>query len=139
MRKIIFLDVDGVLNCAGTRHKRRGTLGIDSVLAERFKRLVARTGAEVVLSSTWRLDESTRQQVIDAGIKFLSVTPNFTYALRGEEIDTWLQHKGHNVDIYAIIDDDADMLPWQPLFKTTWAEGLTDEIATRIEHHLNSV
>ena len=55
--KVIFLDIDGVLNCKKTRptHANSHTWSI-SVCLVRFKRLLEKTGAKVVLSSTWRYD-----------------------------------------------------------------------------------
>ena len=38
---------------------------------------------------------------------------------------------------YAILDDGTDFRPGQPLFKTTWDTGLTDEIAAEVTGWLN--
>ena len=58
--KVIFLDIDGVLNCIGsfnrTKTRFNGFVGMDPTLVARFNSLVEKTGARVVLSSTWRLD-----------------------------------------------------------------------------------
>jgi HAD domain in Swiss Army Knife RNA repair proteins len=54
--KIIFLDIDGVLNCKGTPNPRKFPYIVDPKLLNRLQRLLERTGAEVVLSSTWRYD-----------------------------------------------------------------------------------
>jgi HAD domain in Swiss Army Knife RNA repair proteins len=54
--KVIFLDIDGVLNCKKTPNPRRLPYIVDRRLLSRFKRLIDRTGAKVVLSSTWRYD-----------------------------------------------------------------------------------
>jgi len=54
--KVIFLDIDGVLNCKRTPNPRKLPYVVDPVLLARFKRLVERSGADVVLSSTWRYD-----------------------------------------------------------------------------------
>lgn len=53
--KLIFLDIDGVLNYEGyERFTRMGTRFVDPVLIKRLKKIIDRTGAKVVLSSTWR-------------------------------------------------------------------------------------
>ena len=53
--KLIFLDIDGVLNYEGyERFTRSGTRFVDPVLIKRLKKIIDRTGAKVVLSSTWR-------------------------------------------------------------------------------------
>ena len=54
--KVIFLDIDGVLNCRKTPNPRKLPYIVDPKLLKRFKRLVERTGAKVVLASTWRYD-----------------------------------------------------------------------------------
>lgn len=57
MRKIIFLDIDGVLNSADhldhTKHCN-GYSDISPKKVKLLKKIVDRTGAEIVLSSTWR-------------------------------------------------------------------------------------
>src|SRR5689334_14670437 len=54
--KVIFLDIDGVLNCSKTPNPRDFPYIVDKKLLARFKKLLERTGARVVLSSTWRCD-----------------------------------------------------------------------------------
>ena len=54
--KVIFLDIDGVLNCKSTPNPRKFPYIVDPALLARFKGLLDRTGAEVVLLSTWRHD-----------------------------------------------------------------------------------
>jgi trehalose-6-phosphatase len=46
---VIFLDIDGVLKRMGKDRERR----VDRDLLARFKRLVEKTNARVVLASTW--------------------------------------------------------------------------------------
>ena len=54
--KIIFLDIDGVLNCDKTPNPRKFPYIVDKKLLARLKKLLDRTGAKVVLSSSWRCD-----------------------------------------------------------------------------------
>ena len=54
--KIIFLDIDGVLNCDKTPNPRKFPYIVDRKLLARLKKLLERTGAKVVLSSSWRCD-----------------------------------------------------------------------------------
>lgn len=136
---IIFLDIDGVLNCAGTTQQFNGVIGIDTQKVATMKRILDETGASVVLSSTWRFDQDWRLALSSAGLpihKFVGVTDRVDSRIRGEEIAKWLQEHDA-IDRYAILDDDLDMLPGQPHFKTTWQNGLTDEIADAVIHHLN--
>ncbi|MGC2316150.1 MAG: HAD domain-containing protein, partial [Bradyrhizobium sp.] len=54
--KVIFLDIDGVLNCEKTPNPRKFPYIVDAALLARLRQLLERTGASVVLSSTWRYD-----------------------------------------------------------------------------------
>lgn len=47
--KVIFLDVDGVLNCWGTRERILGLVGIENRLVKRLARIVAFTPEEGVI------------------------------------------------------------------------------------------
>jgi len=142
MRKVLFLDIDGVCNSAqfAVASKSRGILGIDPYPAFLVGKIQLDTGCEVVLSSTWRLwdegKEDVRKQVVD----FVDITPDLHGKDRGYEIEAWLE-QNPDVDVYAILDDDMDMLVYQApnFFKTRWAEGLTPEIAKAVTEHLNHV
>jgi len=60
--KVIFLDIDGVLN--GGWHKEHGFDWALTRAIRNLNALVARTGAKVVISSAWRLEmnvEALRQ------------------------------------------------------------------------------
>lgn len=143
MRKIIFLDIDGVMNSVNERKLHPEDFGkmygIDPKPVAILNDLVKKTGAEIVLSSTWRLDDDYKEVMAKAGINVIDRTPYLVGEIRGEEIDQWLEEKGKDVDVYAIIDDDSDMLPFQPHFKTSGFEwGLTQEIADRIYLHLGA-
>ncbi len=143
MRKVLFLDIDGVCNSeeymTSGRHVKGTMLGIDPFPAVLVKMIVQDTGCEVVLSSTWRLNAETREEVRKEVVDFVDVTPNFWDKYRGEEIEDWL-NRNPDVIRYAILDDDIDMLAYQApnFFKTTWKEGLTREIAKAVTEHLNA-
>lgn len=144
MKKVLFLDIDGVCNSAdfmtsNTNPNIGGMLGIDPFPAVLVKMIVQDTGCDVVLSSTWRLNETTRQQVREQVVDFIAITPDFHGKDRGYEIEAWLDAHPE-VTRYAILDDDMDMLVHQApnFFKTTWKEGLTREIAQAVTEHLNS-
>lgn len=139
--KILFLDIDGVCNSAAYARSlgKGGLLGIDPVPAARVRRIIAETGCKVVLSSTWRLMEKNREAVRREVCDFIDITPRYPNGPRGEEIRTWLVDNVKQADLeaYAILDDDSDFWPHQPLFATTWEAGLTDEIADLVIAHLN--
>jgi HAD domain in Swiss Army Knife RNA repair proteins len=54
--KVIFLDIDGILNCPTTPNPRQFPYVVDKRLLLRLQKLLDRTGAKVVLSSSWRID-----------------------------------------------------------------------------------
>lgn len=145
MRKILFLDIDGVVNCQTTTQRHRGYIGIDPYMAFLVGKIVLDTGCEVVLSSSWRtfhddgIEEVSRQVT-----KIDDVTPppwyeNDHHSTRGEEIQAWLD-KNPDVGVYAILDDDTRMLPNQlpNYFQTSWQEGITEEIARAVTQHLST-
>lgn len=125
--KVIFLDIDGVLNCKNTLYFFRGCFGIDPYLVRILKRIISATNAKIVLSSTWRLDDPFREEIKRHGIDFLDITPKLD-SIRGEEIKSWLENHPE-VEQYIILDDDSDFLEEQPLFQTSWDTGLTEKIA----------
>ncbi|MCP6727302.1 MAG: HAD domain-containing protein [Patescibacteria group bacterium] len=135
--KVIFLDIDGVLNAIDTKERWQGFIGMNPVLVDRFNRLVEDTSAEVVLSSTWRHASNWRETMKKNGLnmKFLDRTIRMPGKIRGLEIKEWLDR--NEVEKYVILDDDTDMLPDQPLFKTSYLEGgLTDRICDSVKHFL---
>lgn len=133
--KILFLDIDGVCNFAGTKERHRGFIGIDPLLMERAKKIIEDTKCSVVLSSTWRLKGEDRQEV-QRHIKLYDATPYRPGSLRGLEVKLWLEwHPA--VKVYAILDDNSDFYGYQHLFKTSFTEGLTEEIAKKVIEHLN--
>jgi len=91
--KVIFLDIDGVLNCSKTHNPRNLPYVIDPKLLKRFERLLERTGAKVVLSSTWRYDPAGLFSAKRQGVPFIGVTPDMPHKPRRKEILSWL--KGH--------------------------------------------
>lgn len=70
-------------------------------------------------------------------IHYIGEGENERRAVRGDEIQAWLDAHPE-VTKYAILDDDCDMLPSQlhSFFRTDVAQGLTQEIADRVEQHL---
>lgn len=138
--KVIFLDIDGVLNCEVTMAKlKNNRTGIDAKLVSRFNRILRSTDAKVVLSSTWRLWPYWRQAMKDAGLivgRFIDITPyNKGLTSRGTEVKQWLDLHPE-VTKFCCIDDGEDFLEGQTLFKCSPLTGLTDEIANRVIQYL---
>ena len=128
--KVIFLDIDGVLNTSETFMKRRieyektkkWNTEIDLFRVARLKYIINMTGAKVVLSSAWRLtgifengefiSKNTNLfkllNIFESfGIRIYDVTPHLD-SKRGEEIKKWL--KGKDIESFVIIDDETSFL-----------------------------
>ena len=141
--KVIFLDIDGVLNSQETIYRCRGVIGIDPYLVSIFNRIIFATDAEIVLSSSWRYHEDLCKEITQKVMPFMDKTPRMPIRggseakERGKEVNAWLKEHPE-VTKYAILDDDSDFFDDQPLFKTTWAKGITEEVAKAVIRHLNS-
>lgn len=141
--KIIFLDIDGVLNnrgfiCRPERNRHLPDLEnmadmIDPIMVERLNHILDASGASVVVSSSWRIGETNanlRWILNSRGFKgqIIGKTrsphgPNFD---RDSEIQAWLDE--HNdVESFVILDDGEifSLLDHQVL--TSFEVGLLDE------------
>jgi hypothetical protein len=135
--KVIFLDIDGVLNCKSTPNPRKFPYIVDPKLLKRLKRLLERTGAKVVLSSTWRYDPAGIFSAKHWGIPFVDVIPDMPKKPRRNEILTWLK-RHREVERFVVIDDEDDELDQLPLFQPSASTGLTDEIAKGVAKYLDA-
>jgi HAD domain in Swiss Army Knife RNA repair proteins len=131
--KIIFLDIDGVLNNSKFLRQNPGAKAgtgqqLDPRAIALLDRLVAATGAKIVISSTWRHSSSPGQidqMLKDHGFQhtdsILDRTP-VGENNRGQEVQEWLQldveriyinPKHEPVQDYVILDDTDEFLPEQ--------------------------
>ena len=126
--KIIFLDVDGVLNSANDLYSIE--LKNDKHF-DLLKELVDKSGAKIVLSSSWRIgfspathksDNVLDTKLKDRGISIYDFTPCMT-GERSDEIHEWL--KENPVDKFVIIDDEEVSDP--NLVQTDTMVGLQKE------------
>ena len=145
--KIIFLDIDNVLNCATSISNCYGWVGIDTALVRKLAKIVQETDAKIVLTSTWKdnfipgaykqthneakyLSNKLRKQ----GLKVYDKTVDKTYN-RGEGIMNWLAaHK--DVTAWVVLDDHAfdDFYRYKDTILKRWVwtdymTGLTDDDA----------
>jgi HAD domain in Swiss Army Knife RNA repair proteins len=122
--KLLFLDIDGVLNCKTTTERWNGLAGIDRRLASMFLEWLSGKDIGIVLSSTWRLYDDTKAHLATAGLSWIGQTPDLR-AIRGHEIAQFLR-EAPDVETYAILDDYDDMLPEQLPFlvQTSPVHGL---------------
>lgn len=133
--KILFLDIDGVVNCSTTTQRHRGFIGIDPVMAFIVGKIQLDTDCKVVLSSTWRLMPGGKEEVEKQVCEIFDVTPSLP-GIRGDEVNAWLE-KHPEVEKYAIVDDNSDFYPGQKLFLTEWITGITEDVAKQITEYLN--
>lgn len=145
--KVIFLDIDGVIT---TPEEPSAWRTPDPRCLPQLFRIVEETGAQIVLSSTWRLHHTTREKVESWGIKFIDCTPRChliendsrQWTTRGQEIqewmDSWNSFSTEKIESFVILDDDSDMSHLKPfLVQTKWDGGLTKEKADEAINILN--
>lgn len=122
MTKIIFLDIDGVLNSENYFDKTNDCDEYTDINQEKvklLKEIVDRTGAEIVLSSTWRTLGHTMEEekehpkyvylvnsLSKFGLEIKSHTP-YLENNRPKEIKAWLDIHENKDDIrFVSLDDD---------------------------------
>jgi hypothetical protein len=132
--KVLFLDIDGVLNSARSCYARGGFphdfsedgfKKFDHIAIDLIQRLCEKTGAKIVLSSTWRILHTVLECADGLSLPIFDRTKMLN-GPRGKEIKEWLD-RHPEVTKYAIVDDDSDMLPEQkPFFvQTSFNDGLS--------------
>jgi hypothetical protein len=138
--RVLFLDIDGVLN--RTSYQPAETVGlrswIEPELAGRLSDVLQRTSAVIVMSSDWRLHR-TKEHLIDelhaAGVAGIlrDVTPVLPGRPRWSEIQAWLDDNDVPTDKIVIVDDAFDMGPLHARFvRTSPLTGLDDVAAHTI-------
>lgn len=115
--KIIFLDIDGVLNVIPKTFDKWGAyFDSNDHFVKNLKKILDQTGAKIVISSTWRMMgfEAIKQMWTDRNLpgEVIDITPNHMMKTgstlqRGKEIEEWISQ--HQVSNYVILDDDNDM------------------------------
>ena len=139
--KVIFLDIDGVINSEDyTIYRYYGKkFDLDEFIDERpvtlLNYIIKKTGAKVVLSSSWRCDvPETLERLKKAGFQYdlFDITPYLGSRHRGSEIQVWIDNyeKDHELlESYVILDDDNDMLPEQEenFVQCDFMHGLTSK------------
>ena len=129
--KVIFLDIDGVLNTSKTFIERKKhwektgiwTIEIDEFRVEYLKQIIDETGAKVVLSSTWKKDfENVDGKIIpihEKGEGLLNILNKYNielydilkkYSLPREDLITIWLNEHPNVESFVIIDDETTNL-----------------------------
>lgn len=143
--KVIFLDFDGVITIPPKWY-------INANKIKWIKKIVDKTDAKIVVSSSWRR-ENVKETINDMIGKTKRCPRNkmlywlidnlydvtHTYkGLRGQEIKDWLNER-NDIENYVIIDDDGDFLDEQlyHFVQTNYEDGITETEAIRAIKVLN--
>lgn len=144
MNKILFCDIDGVINSQAwfqcqylflsravkTLHEK-----IDPAAVARINQITDATGAEIVLSSTWRMGFQGNVEACATFMKsvgftapVIGMTPVLNH-FRGGEISRWLLLNDLNCNSTIIILDDSNDMGnlIHRLIKTDLSIGIQDE------------
>ena len=165
MRKVIFLDIDGVLNTKwwytqmdSNTHKDKYGYAFDPKAVANLKNIIEETGADIVISSSWKcfglsqMEDMWNERNLPG--KIIDITPNSVsdelllnadidsiemFHIRGEEIKEWLSKHGKRISNYVIIDDMDNMLPEQQSYfvQTNPEVGITKEDSEKVINILN--
>lgn len=135
--KVVFLDIDGVLNgynwcnsligniCTKIKPLRAlyhkwDLFGVRTLKVLKLKYLLYKTGARVVLSSSWRFmweTNDTNPRILSLKNKFkffnievIGITPKSSTGHRGNEIKKWFSCNNYKVDNFIILDDEISDL-----------------------------
>lgn len=158
--KVIFLDVDGVLNCDTTEETINGWTFVDDYKIKLIRHIMTKTDAKVVLSSSWRSGyygletghsntdeawgiieyEALVERCGQLGVWFFGCTKWPESSDRGREIKEWIDvqntagNDAYKVSSFVILDDyDMNISTYFPdnFVKTDPSVGLTDEDARK--------
>ena len=112
--RIVFLDIDGVLNCDQSIEELGTRYCFHKGSVKALNELLSRSGALIVVTSTWR-EHWTLREVAEflerdgvIGNRVVGKTPALEEE-RGVEIDAWLQFAPYVVRSFVILDDRSDM------------------------------
>lgn len=117
MGRVLFLDIDGVLNRTGF-HPGKPIVGlsswIETELVVRMSRVVHTIGAEVVMCSDWRIgrelaDLRTHLRTAGAAFDLRDATPQLGQQPRWRELEAWRTCHGLALSDIVIVDDAFDM------------------------------
>lgn len=155
--KIIFLDVDGVLNSQNDLmiYRKKNNINhcilyteVEDRPLKLLKEIVDKTAAKIVVSSSWRIGckRSGEESILgnrlfvkletrlkEYGMNIYDITPSLgSRSQRGDEIREWLSK--NPTDNFIILDDDSDMCEYREMdnfIHTTYKYGLTEELKDR--------
>ena len=117
--KYLFLDIDGVLNSYKYDKERdiMTTNNIDGTRLDLVKEIVDKTGAKIILTSTWRKHWEKSETFCDEvgkdlnatfkahGLEIYDKTPNIDFLDRAVEVEAYLSDKKDDLEAFCIVDD----------------------------------
>ena len=120
MKKVVFLDIDGVLNSEASLMEDDS---LEEALILNLKELVEKTGAEIILSSSWRVLFNSLRRLMDrlgkVGLHISGLTPdgvswkwieNHNLKPSAKYRDTYTNWEGKKIDITT--DRGAEIFKW---------------------------
>lgn len=151
--RIVFLDVDGVLN-RELQQMSHPDNAPDFDIADLLEpsallylnELVTETGAKIVLSSAWRGHAPGTDNLVGRlkafGLEIFCMTKHDPSGCRGIEVEQWLydNKKKLGVESYVIIDDEFDFLLQQTdfLVRTDGYHGFSRRCKYRAKYILEN-
>ena len=114
--KVIFLDVDGVLNIMSNSYRtfmKPYGQHIEPHLVQRLNYLMEVTDARVVVSSSWRLHmDDLEGQMVTQGFKYWDRVigkTRYGQGYRGEQIRDWISDNDYDGKYVVLEDEPSDV------------------------------
>ena len=147
--KVIFLDVDGVLNVMSDSYRtfmKPEGHHIEYHLVDRLNYIMAKTDAKIVISSSWKssmddLEFQLKQEGFRYWDKVIGRTPfsgemdtrGEQSGYRGLQIQYWLKHNAEKIKRYVVLEDEisdvcgekCSAIPFKNVISVDMNEGLS--------------
>jgi len=144
--KVLFLDVDGVLNMYGSSYRtfmKPWGQHIEPHIVTRLNYICEQVqDLNIVISSSWRSNmEDFEKQIKEQGFKYwdkvIGKTPDLSF--RGEEIQEWITQNNF-IGKYLVLDDEITdicgeycrVIPFENVIQTDGNEGMLNKDALKI-------
>lgn len=144
--KLIFLDIDGVLNYRGcTARSATGCLGIDDSKVMLLREIIEKTQAKVILTSTWKTDwfrsafiddlprdgQYLERKLAKHKVFIFDKTVDTEWSKRGKGILDFISQFPGDVEQFVILDDESFDFKIEGIddkfVKTSFEKGLEKE------------
>jgi hypothetical protein len=110
--KVLFLDIDGVLNPFRTDYDGEIVTRLDDKCVQNLRHVVEETGCKIVISSTWKvsshlmdmLDEELVPNLPNGSV--IGCTPTILpQEKREKEISAYISEHSDDIEKYVVVDD----------------------------------